>query len=127
MMAQKIKITAGKIQIEAELNDSPTANAICNALPIKGKAQRWGGEIYFTIPVEAELEEDVREVLDAGELGYWPTGNAFCIFFGKTPASKKDEIRAASAVNVIGKIKGDLSGLCDVADGAEVIIEAAQE
>ena len=123
-MAQKIKITAGKIKIEAELNDSPTAKAIFNALPIEAKANRWGGEIYFTIPVEAELEADAREVLEAGELGYWPTGNAFCIFFGKTPASKKNEIRAASAVNVIGKVKGDLSGLWDVADGEGVTIEA---
>ena len=123
-MAQKIKITAGKIQIEVELNDSPTAKAIFNALPIKAKANRWGGEIYFTIPVEAELETDAREVLEAGELGYWPTGNAFCMFFGKTPVSKKNEIRAASAVNVIGKIKGDLSELWDVADGEGVTIEA---
>ena len=123
-MAKKIKITAGKIKMEAELNDSPTAKAIFNALPIKAKANRWGGEIYFTIPVEAELEADAREVLEAGELGYWPTGNAFCIFFGKTPASKKNEIRVASAVNVIGKIKGDLSELWDVADGEGVAIEA---
>jgi len=125
-MAQKIKITAGKVRLEAELNDSPTAKAIFNALPIKAKANRWGGEIYFTIPVEVELEAGAREVLETGELGYWPTGNAFCMFFGKTPASKKNEIRAASAVNVIGKIKGDLSELWDVADGADVIIEAAQ-
>ena len=123
-MAQKIKITAGKIKIEAELNDSPTAKAIFSAMPIEAKANRWGGEIYFTIPVEAELEADAREVLEAGELGYWPTGNAFCIFFGKTPASKKNEIRAASAVNVIGKIKGNLSELWDVADGEGVAIEA---
>ena len=123
-MAQKIKITTGKVRLEAELNDSPTAKAIFNALPIEAKANRWGGEIYFTIPVEAELEADAREVLEAGELGYWPTGNAFCIFFGKTPASKKNEIRAASAVNVIGKIKGNLSELWDVADGEGVAIEA---
>jgi len=74
--------------------------------------------------LEAELEAGAREVLEAGELGYWPTGNAFCMFFGKTPASKKNEIRAASAVNVIGKIKGDLSELWDVADGEGVTIEA---
>lgn len=72
----------------------------------------------------AELEEDSREVLEAGELGYWPTGNAFCIFFGPTPASRGDEIRAASAVNMLGKVKGEVSQLWNVPDGADVLIEA---
>ena len=85
-MPRKIVITAGQTQVEAELNDNPTAASIADALPIKAKAQRWGGEIYFSIPVTADLEPDSREVLQAGELGYWPTGKAFCIFFGPTPA-----------------------------------------
>ena len=123
-MPKKIKITAGQIQVEAKLNDCPTAKAIAGALAIKAKAQLWGGEIYFSIPVEAELEQDAREVLQPGELGYWPTGNAFCIFFGPTPASRGDEIRAASAVNIIGRVKGDLSQLWNVPDGADITIEA---
>jgi hypothetical protein len=123
-MPKQIRITAGNVQLEAELNDSPTAKSIAEALPIKAKGNRWGEEIYFAIPVEAGLEEDARDVLEAGELGYWPTGRAFCIFFGPTPASQGDEIRAASAVNIIGKVKGDLSTLPGVPDGAEVLIEA---
>ncbi len=123
-MPKTIKITAGQIQVAAELNDSPTAKSIFEALPIKAKGSRWGGEIYFSIPVEAELEADSRDVLEAGELGYWPRGCAFCIFFGPTPASEADEIRAASAVNIIGTIKGDLSQLPNVPDGALVCIEA---
>ena len=123
-MPKQIKITAGQGQVEAELNDRPTSRAIADALAIKAKAQRWGGEIYFSIPVTAELEEDAREVLEPGELGYWPTGAAFCIFFGPTPASHGDEIRAASAVNVIGRVKGDLSQLWNVPDGADVSIDA---
>ncbi|MHC4544296.1 MAG: cyclophilin-like fold protein [Planctomycetota bacterium] len=123
-MPKVIKITAGQIQVAAELNDSPTAKSIFEALPIKAKGSRWGGEIYFSIPVEVELEADSRDVLEAGELGYWPTGCAFCIFFGPTPASQADEIRAASAVNIIGTIKGDLSQLPNVPDGALVCIEA---
>jgi hypothetical protein len=106
------------------LNDSPTAKAVADALVIRAKAQRWGGEIYFSIAVTADLEQDAREVLEPGELGYWPTGAAFCIFFGATPASQGDEIRAASAVNIVGRIKGDLSELWDVPDGADVSIEA---
>jgi hypothetical protein len=123
-MPKEIKITAGRIQVEAELNDCPTAKTIAGALAIRAKAQRWGGEIYFSIPVEAELEQDAREVLEPGELGYWPTGNAFCIFFGPTPASRGDEIRAASAVNIIGRVKGDLSQLWNVPDGADISIKA---
>ena len=120
---QKIKITAGNVSVEAVLNDNPTAKAIAEALPIKASAQRWGGEIYFTIAVEAALEPDGREVLEAGELGFWPTGNAFCMFFGATPASSGDEIRAASTVNILGKMEGDLSRLWDVASGDEVLVE----
>jgi len=113
------------VVFEAEFNDNPTSKAIVEELPIKAKAQRWGGEIYFPIPVTAKLERSSREILEAGELGYWPTGTAFCIFFGPTPASNGDEIRAASAVNIVGKIKGDLSRLWDVPNGANVIIELA--
>ncbi len=122
-MLQRIVIKASGVAFEAELNDSMTGKAIYGAVPIRAKGQRWGGEIYFNIPVSCELEEDSREVLEEGELGYWPPGTAFCIFFGPTPASGGDEIRAASAVNIVGKMKGDLSGLWDVPDGAEVCIE----
>ena len=123
-MPKAIKITTGQTQFEAELNDGPTAQAVFDALPIKAKGSRWGGEIYFSIPVEAELEADSRDVLEAGELGFWPTGSAFCIFFGPTPASHADEIRAASAVNIIGKVQGDLSQLWNVPDGANILIKA---
>ncbi|MHC4642399.1 MAG: cyclophilin-like fold protein [Planctomycetota bacterium] len=123
-MPKAIKITAGQVQVEAELNDKLTAESIFDALPIKARSSRWGGEIYFSIPVEAELDPDSRDVLEAGELGYWPTGSAFCIFFGPTPASQGEEIRAASAVNIVGTIKGDISQLSDIPDGAIVCIEA---
>jgi len=122
-MGQQIKMTAGDISVQAEFNDSQTAKAITQALPIEAKGSRWGGEIYFPIEVRMKLEQGCRDVLEAGELGYWPTGNAFCIFFGKTPASKGDEIRAASDVNIIGKITGDSQSLRDVPDGVKVVIE----
>ncbi|MCH7558642.1 MAG: hypothetical protein IIB56_14450 [Planctomycetes bacterium] len=124
-MEQRIVIRAGGNSFEGELSESVSGKAIYGALPIRAKGQRWGGEIYFNIPVSCELEEDSREVLEEGELGYWPPGQAFCIFFGPTPASGGDEIRAASAVNIVGRMKGDLSGLWDVPDGAEVCIEKA--
>ena len=123
-MDTKINIKTGKICFEAELNDSPTAKAIIEALPIKETCNRWGGEIYFSIPVSMKLEtNNSRDILQPGEIGYWPTGNAFCIFFGQTPASNGCEIRAASAVNIVGKITGNLDILEDVPDGSEVMID----
>jgi len=122
-MPVAIRITAGAVVVAGELNDTATAWEVLMKLPIEGKAQRWGEEIYFEIPAQAELEEDAREVVEKGELGYWPTGSAFCMFFGPTPMSQGDEIRAASKVNIIGRMKGDFSQLTEVADGEDVLIE----
>ncbi len=126
-MARRIIITAGKARFQAELNDTATALAVMEALPIEAEANRWGGEIYFTIPVEAGLESGAREVLKPGELGYWPQGSAFCIFFGRTPASRGKEIRAASPVNILGRIEGELGELWNVPDGAEVSLREFSE
>lgn len=122
-MAKKIRITAGSIVVDAELNDTKTASAVWDSLPIQANGNTWGDEIYFKIPVESELE-DGQEVVELGDLGYWPPGQAFCLFYGLTPASQSDEIRPASAVTVIGKISGDTSPLKGVASGSPVIIEA---
>jgi hypothetical protein len=126
-MPQKIEIITENVQVEAELNDSPTAKIIISKLPIEALAQRWGGEIYFSIPVTAGLESGSREVLEAGELGFWPTGNAFCVFFGPTPASQGDEIRAASAVNIIGKMESDWAKLWNVSSGSSIVIKVAED
>ena len=91
-MPQKIVIASDTLRVNAELNDTDTAQAIIAALPIAASANTWGDEIYFGIPVEADLE-DGREVVDMSDLGYWPPGRAFCIFFGRTPASRGDEIQ----------------------------------
>jgi hypothetical protein len=102
-MAKKIRIISGENVLEAELNDSKTANGIEKLLPIKGSANRWGKEIYFSINFSADYENPT-EIVEKGDLAFWPAGNAFCIFWGRTPASVGDEIRAASDVNVFGKI-----------------------
>jgi len=124
-MEKKIKITAGNVEAPAVLNDSPTARKIWEALPIEARGNTWGDEIYFAIPVKSPLEKDAKEVVEVGDLGYWPTGNAFCIFFGPTPASRGSEVRPASAVNVIGRVGGDARIFKKVADGAKVKIEKA--
>ena len=121
-MSKTITIKAGKIEVVAELNETKTARAIWDALPVKGRANTWGDEIYFSIPVRLE-EEDAQEVVGMGDLGYWPPGTAFCLFFGPTPMSVGEEIRPASAVNVFGRVIGDARVLKQVASGAEVIVE----
>jgi hypothetical protein len=124
-MTKKIKILTGETAVEAELNESKTAQKIWEALPIEGRNNLWGEEIYFCIPVKAGLEQDARDVVSAGDLGFWPPGSAFCIFFGRTPASRGDEVRAASAVNVIGRVLGDPKAFRKAKDGAKITLEKA--
>ncbi len=122
-MAKIIDINiSGKI-IKAELNNTLTAEKIYNALPIESNINRWGDEIYFEIPVESEIEDGV-EFLDEGTIAYWPPGNAFCIFFGLTPASTDDRPRAAGPVNIIGRIKDkkDLSVLRSFSSNQKISI-----
>ena len=123
---RQITITAGGVTARAVLNDSPTADAIWTALPITARTSTWGDEIYFGIPVHLEEARDAREVVALGDLGYWAPGHAFCIFFGRTPMSRGNEIRPASAVNVFGKIEGDPKVFVGVASGVPITIEALQ-
>ena len=118
----EIKIQIGSLSVEAELNDSATAKKVAEALPIKASFNTWGDEIYFTIPVNAELDETAREEVELGDLGYWPSGKAFCIFFGQTPMSEPGRIVPASAVNIIGRVIGDATQFKEVMHEKEVTL-----
>jgi len=118
-MVHRIEITAGQITIEAQLNETQTAGAVWDGLPIEAVANTWGDEIYFSTPIVLGLEAG-QEVVERGDLGYWPPGKAVCIFFGPTPASRGDEIRPASPVTVFGCVVGDTSVLKMVQDGSQV-------
>lgn len=120
----RIRITAGDVSVEAELSSGPTAKKLFEALPITGRGNRWGDEIYFSIPVEASEEPDARADVDVGTIAYWPPGSAFCIFWGATPASSGTEPRAASPVNILGQIEGDATQFSSVSSGTAVNIEA---
>lgn len=120
-----IIIRLGNISMSAELNDKPTAVKVWEALPITGKGSRWGDEIYFEIPVIAGEEADARADVEVGELGYWPVGNAFCIFFGPTPVSSGSQPRAYSPVNILGKVLGDATLFRQVKSGEKVTLERA--
>jgi uncharacterized protein len=122
-----IKISVGRVALQGELNESSTASLIWKALPIEARGSRWGDEIYLAIPVKAELDDTARGVVEGGDLGYWPPGHALCIFFGPTPVSNGDEIRPASPVNIVGRIRGDLLVLKESAEGTLVRVEKERQ
>ena len=124
MAPRRIRITAGSVAADAMLDDSPTADLIWTGLPLAVAGETWGDEIYFSIPVKAKPEHP-RETVSVGDLGYWPPGTAFCIFFGPTPSSRGHEIRPASAVNVFGKVIGDATVFKKVRSGTQVRVERA--
>ena len=122
-MPHPIRITVGDIELDAELNDSQTAGKVYEVLPLDCSFNTWGDEIYFSIPVQAG-PEDACETVALNDLGYWPPGHAFCIFYGQTPASHGDEIRPASPVNIIGRVLGDATMLKSVSGAHNIVVEA---
>lgn len=122
MGERQIEISAGDVIVTAVLNDSDTADELWAALPITARAQTWGDEIYFSIPVSVEEAADSQETVEMGAVAFWPPGSALCLFWGPTPMSAPGEIRPASAVNVMGLIDGDPTVLGGVADGTEVVV-----
>ena len=120
-MPRTIRITAGNVTMDATLNETATASEIWDALPITARANIWGDEIYFAIPVHRD-EENAKATVGLGDLGYWPPGNAFCIFYGPTPMSRGDEIRPASPVNIVGKVASDAKEFKQVSSGTKVTI-----
>jgi hypothetical protein len=127
-MAKKIIIKSDRIgAVEAELLEDKnprTVSAIWEKLPLESRANRWGEEVYFTIPVEMD-EENPQETVEVGDIGYWPPGRGFCIFFGPTPISRGGEIRPADPVNVFGKIIGDPKIFKKVRNGDKIRVERA--
>jgi len=121
----RIRLKIGKVELLAELLETATAGAILDALPIRSSAQTWGEEVYFQVPVEADLEADARDVVTAGELAFWVEGNCIAIGYGRTPVSFADEIRLAAPTNIWARSLDDVRALASVTAGDEVLLEAA--
>ncbi len=119
----KILIEFENFSFQAELNESPTSKKIWDQLPIESQVNTWGEEIYFEIPVDMPQEPDAQEILSVGDLGYWPVGQAFCIFFGPTPVSTDERPQAYSPVNLLGKILSDSEELKLIQNQATVRLE----
>ena len=122
-MENTIKARVENLEVAIELNNTQTAGKIVDALPIESTVNLWGDEIYFDIPVACGPENQA-EVVELGDVGYWPPGKALCFFFGTTPASQGDEIRPASAVNIVGRIVGDPTILKNVPSGAKIVVDS---
>lgn len=121
-MASAITIICGIVRVQVELNNTATARALLGILPLKARVNTWGDEIYFDVPLNMEIE-DGTEVVQVGDMAYWPDGPSLCLFFGRTPASRGNQIRAASPVTVLGRMVGHPKVLKSVRSGAEVTVE----
>ncbi len=126
-MGVLIRFCAGDIEVQGELHDTATARALAEILPLEATVRTWGEEIYFTVPMRQELDATAQEVVSVGDIGYWPSGPALCLFFGPTPISGPGEIRPASAVNIVGRLLGDIHRLREVPAGIIVRVERLQE
>jgi uncharacterized protein len=118
--ARRIVIEVGAVSLTAALDDSETAVAVWAALPLQCAAHRWGDEVYFEVPVHVDEAPAAREQMAVGELGFWPVGDALCIFFGPTPVSRAGEPRAYSPVNPFGVVEGDATVLRAAGNGDAV-------
>lgn len=125
-MTKRLRLRAGDVDLVATLRETPTAEALWMLLPVEGRAARWGDEFYFAVPaMMADREDDARDVMSVGEIGYWVEGQAIAVFFGPTPVSEGDEPRAIVPVNVLGKIESNADALTRLADGVVFHLEAA--
>lgn len=119
----RVQITSGSLRIEAQLDDSPAASRIAQALPIQAVARTWGDEVYFDSGIALKADRTARQVLEVGEIAYWPPGKAICLFFGPTPASESDgKPQAASPVMPVGRILGQAEALRAIKDGDPIAI-----
>ena len=124
-MPTPITLRIDKLQLIGQLNDSPTAGAISKLLPLKIRMSRWGDEYYGSLSEGLDMGQsaDAREDMAVGELAYWPPGHALCIFFGPTPVSEGSQPRAASPVNPIGMLSGDVAALKSLGSSMEVTVD----
>jgi hypothetical protein len=122
----RIRIAWPRGAVTAALSDTPTTRALVPALPLKMKAQTWGEEVYFEIPVKAALEPDAKQVVPPGTVCFWVEGGSLALPWGRTPFSEGDQPKLVTRCNVLGKIEGDARQLSTVRSGDAVTVELAR-
>ncbi|MCX7988680.1 MAG: cyclophilin-like fold protein [Thermodesulfovibrio sp.] len=122
-MPNRIKIIIKDKEIKAELFDTECAKKIYHSLPIESHINEWGDEFYFTIGINMPTDKTATTRVKAGDIGYWPPGDALAIFFGKTPISTGDDPVPASEVNVVGKLIDNPSVLKTLKGAKKIRIE----
>ncbi len=123
---RRLHVTIGRIRLTLSLKDTPTADAVWQAAPFEAPVNTWGDEVYFAAPVAVALEDDARDVMQPGDIAYWPPGKALAIGFGPTPVSRGDEIRLASPSNVFATCEDDLRPLKTITDGLIARVERVE-
>ena len=126
MENNRITLNFGSTTIDVTVRNTPTAQAILNALPITSTVQTWGEEVYFSVPVEATLEQDAKDVVEAGEIAFWVEGSCIAIGFGPTPISQGNEIRLAAATNIWADADDDVRQLINVSSQDRVLVDWAK-
>ena len=119
----RIKIAWGSSEVTADLRETQTAKQLLKSLPCAARAQTWGEEVYFELPVEAQLEADARQVVEPGAVCFWVEGSALALPYGRTPVSQGNECRLVTRCNVLGKIQGDPRELKKVKAGETIRVE----
>jgi len=121
----RLRISAGKLALEAELRDTPTTQALAEALPFEATAQTWGEEVYFTTPVSAKLEPDARQVVEPGTVCFWTEGDALALPYGRTPITTDERPKLAARCNVLGQLVGEARALAGIKSGQKIRVERA--
>ena len=117
MTYARIRIAWPKGSLAATLDDTPTARSLVAALPLSARAQTWGEEVYFEIPVKAALEKTAKQVVPPGTVCFWVEGSSLALPWGRTPISEGKESKLVSPCNVLGRIDGEARDFASVKGG----------